>query len=65
MHRKLVPWISTSFRLMIVDTHAYREFVNKELDRLVRQGISTPVPFVDWAVPIIQVLKSDKKSIRI
>ena len=33
--------------------YAYRQLVNKELDRLVEQGILTPVPFADWAVPIV------------
>ena len=45
--------------------YAYQELVNKKLDRLVGEGISTPVSFADWVVPIIQVLKSDKKSARI
>ena len=45
--------------------YAYRALVNKELDRLVDQGILTPVQFADWAAPIVPVLKSDKQSIRI
>ena len=45
--------------------YAYRELVNKELDRLVEQGILTPVSFADWAAPIVPVLKSDKQSVRI
>ena len=45
--------------------YAYRELVNKELDRLVEQGILTLVSFADWAVPIVPVLKSDKQSVRI
>ena len=45
--------------------YAYRELVNKELDRLVEQGILTPVPFADWAAPIVPVLKSDKRTVRI
>ena len=40
--------------------YAYRALVNKELDRLVDQGILTPVQFADWAAPIVPVLKSDK-----
>ena len=36
--------------------------MNKELDRLVDQGILTLVQFADWAAPIISVLKSDKQS---
>ena len=45
--------------------YAYRAFVNKEPDRLVDQGILTPVLFADWAAPIVPVLKSDKQSVRI
>ena len=45
--------------------YTYRELVNKELDRLVEQGILTPVSFADWAVPIVPVLKSDKRTVRI
>ena len=45
--------------------NAYQELVNKELDRLVEQGILTPVSFADWAAPIVPVLKSDKQSVRI
>ena len=36
--------------------------MNKELDRLVDQGILTLEQFADWAAPIIPVLKSDKQS---
>ena len=45
--------------------YAYQALVNKELDRLVDQGILTPVRFADWATPIVPVLKSDKQSVRI
>ena len=45
--------------------YAYQKLVNKELDRLVEQGILTPLSFADWAVPIVTVLKSDKQSVRI
>ena len=36
-----------------------------ELDRLLAKGIIEPVKFADWAAPIVQVMKSDKKSVRI
>jgi len=39
--------------------------VEEKLDRLIKLGIIEPVQFVDWAAPIVAVLKSDKKSIRI
>ena len=45
--------------------YAYRELVDKELDRLVEQEILEPVELADWAAPIVPVLKSDKKSVRI
>ena len=45
--------------------YAYRALVNKELDRLVDQGILTPVQLTNWAAPIVPVLKSDKQSVRI
>ena len=44
---------------------AYRELVEKELDRLVQEGTLEPVEFADWASPIVPVLKKDKNSVRI
>ena len=45
--------------------YAYRELVEKELDRLVQEGILEPVEFADWASLIVPVLKKDKNSVRI
>ena len=45
--------------------YAYKLKVEEELDRLVKLGIIEPVQFAEWAAPIVAVLKSDKKSIRI
>ena len=45
--------------------YAYRELVEKELDRLVSEGILEPVEFSEWASPIVPMLKSDKKSVRV
>ena len=45
--------------------YPYRSLVNEELDRLVKYGILTPVEVADWAAPIVPILKSDKKSVRI
>jgi len=45
--------------------HAMREKVEKELQQLQDQGIITPVKHSKWATPIVPVLKSDKKSVRI
>ena len=39
--------------------------VEKELDRLIQEGILEPVQFANWAAPIVPVLKSDKASVRI
>ena len=46
-------------------SYAYRELVEKELDGLVSEGILEPVEFSEWASPIVPVLKSDKKSVRV
>ena len=47
--------------------YAYRELVEKELaiDCLVSEGILEPVEFSEWESPIVLVLKSDKKSVRV
>ncbi len=42
-----------------------RDKVNKELDRLVAEGIISPVSHAEWAAPIVPVLKSDGHSVRI
>ena len=34
---------------------AYKTLVEKELDRLIQDGILTPVPFSDWAAPVVPV----------
>ena len=39
--------------------------VEKELNRLVEEGTLESVEFSEWAAPIIAVLKSNKKNIRI
>ena len=39
--------------------------VEKELDKLVAEGMIEPVQFADWAVPIIRVVKQDKVSVSI
>jgi hypothetical protein len=45
--------------------YAYRQSVEEELDRLVAVGILEPIDSSDWAAPIVPVIKSDKKSVRI
>ena len=45
--------------------YAMRTQVEEELERLQREGIIEPIQFADWAAPIVPVLKSDGKAIRI
>ena len=42
-----------------------KEMVEKELHRLENLGVIKPVKSSKWAAPIVPVLKSDRKSIRI
>lgn len=45
--------------------YSMQHLVDKELDKLVQEGVIEPVRFADWAAPIVPVLKSDKTSVRI
>ena len=45
--------------------YAYQQKVKEELDQLVAVGILEPIESSDWAAPIVPVIKSDKKSVRI
>ena len=42
-----------------------KEKFEKELERLQKEGIITPVQFSDWAAQTVPVLKSDKASVLI
>ena len=44
--------------------YAMREKV-EELDRLVTEGTLVPLDYSDWAAPIVAVMKSDRRSVRI
>ena len=37
-----------------------RSHIEKELDRLVKEGTLEPVEFSEWALPMVAVLKPDK-----
>lgn len=45
--------------------YAMHSKVEKELKRLVEEGIIEPVKFADWAARIVPVLKHDKETVRI
>ena len=44
--------------------YAMRGKVDKEIDRLVGEGILTPVDFSEWAAPVVPILKPDN-SVRL
>ena len=43
----------------------YRKMVEIELDKMTEEGIIEPISHSEWAAPIVPVLKTDKKSMRI
>ena len=45
--------------------YSMRSLIEQELERLVQSVVFKPVQFAKWATPIVPVLKSDKKSMRI
>ena len=45
--------------------YAWQEKVEHELNRLVVEGTLEPVEYSDWMAPIVAVIKSERKSIRI
>uniref|UniRef100_A0A1X7TL57 CCHC-type domain-containing protein n=1 Tax=Amphimedon queenslandica TaxID=400682 RepID=A0A1X7TL57_AMPQE len=59
------PQVSPKFHKPCPTPYAYKPLVEEELERLSSLGIITPVQFVDWAAPIVPVLKRDKKSVHI
>jgi len=45
--------------------YAMRPLAKTQLDKLVQEGILTPVQHADWAALILPVMKADKQSVRI
>ena len=39
--------------------HALKEKIEKELDRLIKQGVIEKIKFSEWAAPIVPVMKKD------
>ena len=61
----VVPGAKPRYHKARTIPYAYLQSVEEELDRLVTVGILEPIDSSDWAAPIVPVIKSDKKSVRI
>ena len=61
----IVPGAKPRYHKARTVPYAYLQSVEEELDRLVTVGILEPIDSSDWAAPIVPVIKSDKKSVRI
>ena len=44
---------------------ALRDSVNDEIDRLVKLRVFKPITHAQWAAPLVPILKSDKRLIRL
>ena len=64
-HIHVDPAVKPKFCRARTVPYARRDQVEKELERLVEADVLEPVRFAEWAAPIVPVLKTDKKSIRI
>ena len=59
------PEATPHFRKARSVPYALRDKVDAELGRQVNKGTLEEVQFLDWAAPIVVVLRSDKSSIHI
>ena len=59
------PNVSPKFCRARPVPYSMRPLVEAALDKLVAQGVIEPVQLSDWAAPIVPVLKTDKKTVRI
>ena len=53
----IIPGVAPRFCKVCSLPYCMLPFVEKELDRLVAQGIIEPVQFADWVVPIVPIFK--------
>ena len=65
MYKSVEPGAKPHYAKARSVPYALRQKVEEELDRLVAEGILEPIEYSDWAAPIVAVVKSDKKSVRI
>ena len=42
-----------------------KEMVWEALEKLVKEDMLEPISYSEWATPVVPVLKTDKKSVRI
>ena len=61
---RLDPTAQPHFHKPRAVPYALKTKIEKELDRLIQQGVIEPIEFSEWAAPIVPVLKKDG-SIRI
>ena len=61
----IIPGVSPRFCKACSLPYSMVPLVEKELDKLVPEGIIKLFQSVDWAAPIVPVLEQDKVSVRI